>query len=196
MRNLLALVLLFFILSPAHAAFFPNARTVHKGNLYRSAQLSKKQFKKYIKKWDIKTIINLRGESTSDWYEDEIAISNEMGVEHHDIKMSAKRLPHRKDILKLIELYENAPRPILIHCHGGADRTGEASAMYKIDFMGASKRKALQMQTVLYLHLRLRFPAKRYFTKEVYQGKEWAKVNYYPCDGNYKYYNTESKECN
>ena len=126
---------------------------------------------------------------------DELDISKQMGVEHYDIRMSAKRLPHRKDLLKLIELYETAPRPILIHCQGGADRTGEASAMYMTDFMGASKKKALKMQTFWFRHLKWRFPAKRYFTKSVYKGKEWAKENYYPCDGNYKYYNTDNEEC-
>jgi len=195
MRNLLAVVALLFVSTNLQANLYPNAHVVHKDNLYRTAQLSKKQFKKYIKKWNIKTVINLRGESKSDWYLDEMEAVRETGVEHYDIKMSAKRLPHRKDLIKLIDLYESAPRPILIHCQGGADRTGEASAMYKIDFMNASKKEALRMQNVLYLHLRLRYPAKRYFTKEVYQGKEWAKESYYPCEGNYKYYNTQSKEC-
>lgn len=109
--------------------------------------------------------------------------------------MKASRLPHREDVLKLIELYENAPRPILIHCQGGADRTGEAAAMYKIDFMNASKKEALKMQTIKYFHLKKRFPAKRYFNKDVYQGKEWAKENYRPCTQDYKYYDKNVPEC-
>lgn len=86
-------------------------------------------------------------------------MSKDMGVEHFDIGMSARRLPHREDLLKLIEIYETAERPILIHCRGGADRTGEATAMYMIDFMGKSNKKAMKKaQSIRYFHLESRFP--------------------------------------
>lgn len=194
--NFVSIFLFSFILSTsAQAGLITNAYEVHEGNLYRSAQLSKRQFKRYIKKWKIKTIINLRGQSEKKWYRKELEAAKEMGVEHFDIKMSAKRLPHREDLLRLIELYETAPRPILIHCQGGADRTGEASAMYKLDFMDASKKEAMKMQTIKYFHLKKRYPAKRYFIGEIYQGKEWAKDNYYPCDGKYQHYDVNNPHC-
>lgn len=180
----------------SQAGIFPNVRTVHKDNLYRSAQLSKRQFKKYIEKYGIKTVINLRGKSSSEWYLDEMDAMDETGTEHFDVRMGASRLPHRKDLLRLLELYETAKRPILIHCQGGADRTGEASALYKLEFMGSSKKDAMKMQTIWYRHLKWRYPAKRYFIGEIYQGKQWALDSYRPCEGKYKYYNTESLECN
>jgi len=192
MKNLILFVVLSLQLS-TQAGLFPNKRTVEKGKLYRSAQLSAKQIKKAIKKWDIKTVVNLRGESPHKqwWVEEEQAV-RESGAKYFNLKMSAGRLPHRDDLLKLIEIYESAPQPILIHCQGGADRTGEASAIWKLDFMKKSKKEALKQLTIWYRHIALRFPAKRYFIKDIYQGKEWAKQNYDPCTSNYQHYDKES----
>ncbi|OIQ17819.1 MAG: hypothetical protein BM556_10345 [Bacteriovorax sp. MedPE-SWde] len=189
------LILLFIFQLSVSANLFPNKRTVQKNNLYRSAQLSAKQIKRAIKKWKIKTVINLRGESPNkDWWRKEVVAVRESGAKYHNIGMSAQRLPHRKDLIKLIELYETAERPILIHCAGGADRTGEASAMWKLDQMKTSKKKALKQLTILTRHIPFRFPAKRYFIKKIYQGSDWAKENYYPCEANYKYY--DKSNCN
>ncbi len=192
--------LLFLLICVANfsmAGIIPNFHTVDKGNLYRSAQLSKKQFIRYIKKYDIKTVINLRGESSKDWYKDEMEAMLETSTGHFDIGMSAKRLPHRKDLLKLLDLLENAPRPILIHCQGGADRTGEASALYKLVEEFKTKKEALKMLRLKYFHLRKRYPAKRYFISEVFQDPQWARDHYFPCEGKYKYYEpSKYSECN
>lgn len=163
--------------------------------IYRSGQLRPGLLSEAITRYNLQTVINLRGHSPGKkWYDKEKRIVEEHGLNFYSIGMSAGRLPHRKDILKLIDLFENAPRPILFHCQGGADRSGEASAMYLIDFMGKSKKEALKMLRIKYGHLRWRYPAKRYFIKEIYQGKEWAKDHYRPCESNYKYYD-KSRDC-
>ncbi len=197
MKHVILTIAITLLTISANANIIPNIGVVEKGKLYRSGQLSKKQFKRYIKRWGIKTIINLRGESIDkDWYKDEIEVSKDYNVEHFDIGMSAQRLPHREDLLKLISIYKTAERPILIHCRGGADRTGEAVAMYMIDYMGKSnKRASLLAQNIGYFHLEARFPAKKYFIKRIYKGQEWAIENYFPCEGNYKYYDTNSSSC-
>lgn len=198
MKLLLSLMMIFTLslatINKAEANPFPNIHEVDKGKLYRSGQLNLLQFKKYIQKWGIKTIINLRGESYGeDWYHDELLISDYFSVAHHDIEMSASRLPHRDDLIKLLDIYETAERPILVHCKGGADRTGEAVAIYMIDYMGMNNKQAMaKAQTIFTFHLESRFPAKKYFIRDIYRGKDWARQYYDPCNG-YKYY--ESKFC-
>lgn len=173
-----------------------NFHEVDKGQLYRSAQLSGKEFETAIKAVGIKTIINLRGANPSDkWYQEETAVAAEYGVEHIDIGMSARRLPHREDLIKLLDVFENAERPILIHCQGGADRTGEASAIYQMLYMGKSKKEALKMLTLKYFHLKKRMPAKRYFIKELWQGEDWAHNEYDPCNSDYSYYDPNNNHC-
>jgi protein tyrosine phosphatase (PTP) superfamily phosphohydrolase (DUF442 family) len=165
-----------------------NLHEVEKGKFYRSAQMSSKDFEKTIDKLGIKTVINLRGESTSKWWPKEKEITSRLGVEFINLKMSAQRYPHKHDLIGLLDAYRDAERPILIHCQGGADRTGEASAIYKMLYMGKTLKKSLKQLRIKFRHLKWRYPAKRDFIKNVWKGEEWAYNQYDPCLLNSKHY--------
>lgn len=168
-----------------------NFYEIDKGKFYRSAQLTPEELELAIEKVAIKTVINLRGASPgSDWFDDEKAVLDKHGVAHINIRMSAKRLPHKKDLQALIEAYETAERPLLVHCKAGADRAGEASAIYLMDYMGKSRAKALKMLTPKFYHFAAFMPAKRYFIRK-YEGADWAKNEYDPCKDKYNYYDQE-----
>jgi protein tyrosine/serine phosphatase len=174
----------------------PNFHEVDPGRYYRSAQLNSKEFDYYIKKYKIRTIINLRGaEPQEAWYQDEISVSQKNLVFHFDIPMLAETLPHRENLIRLLDLFKTVPRPILVHCQGGADRSGEASAIYQMLHMGKTKEQALKMLTFKYHHLAFRKPAKRYFIKDLWQGEDWAYNHYDPCEGKFKYYDTNTAYC-
>lgn len=173
-----------------------NFHEIDKGKFYRSAQLTGEEFSKAIEEHGIKTIINLRGANTSaDWYKEELAAAQRHNIEHISIGMSAKRLPHKQDLIRLLEVLETAERPILIHCQGGADRTGEASAIYQMLYMGKSETEALKMLTVKYFHIEKKMPAKRYFIRDLWEGVKWAQKEYNPCSGEYKYYDPNESAC-
>ena len=107
-----------------------NFHVVEQGSLYRSAQLSRAELDELLNEYGIRTVINLRGASKgASWYDDEIAASDKPGVGHIDIGMSARAEPSSATIGKLIEALRDAPRPILVHCKDGADRTGLASKL-------------------------------------------------------------------
>lgn len=168
-----------------------NFHEIDPGLYYRSAQLSAKSLKKYISKYGIRSVINLRGASEKDWYLEEKNAVEEQGASLYDISMSARRLPHREDLLKLLDLFENLEYPILVHCQGGADRTGEASAIYQMMYMGKDKKQALKMLSLKYHHLSWRMPAKKYFIKKLWHGADWAIENYEPCANDWKHYDKE-----
>jgi len=84
----------------------------------------------YIEKHHIKSILNLRGSSKKQWYTDEINISNEYNITHYDYGIGDRRLATIEQMDKIVEIIKNAPKPILIHCKAGADRTSLASALY------------------------------------------------------------------
>jgi protein tyrosine/serine phosphatase len=174
------------------SACHPNFHEVDPGKFYRSAQLSGEELDLAIRTYGIRTVINLRGENPGEkWYDDEVQVTNKDGVKLVSIGMSAKRLPNRKDLIALVEQFETAERPLLVHCQAGADRTGEASAIYEMDYMGKSREEALEMLTLKYDHLEVAAPAKRYFIG-LYGGKDWALHTYDPCQADYKYYDKAS----
>jgi protein tyrosine/serine phosphatase len=165
-----------------------NLREVDAGSFYRSGQLGADRLRDTIDALGIKTIINLRGvRPQMGWYRDEVAVAREKGVRLISLRFGADRLPHRRDLVELLDALRDAERPILVHCRAGADRSGVASAIYQMEYMGRQKQEALEMLTLRYFHIAWLRPAKRYFI-ERYQGEEWARTRYDPCGPGYQYY--------
>jgi len=127
----------------AVAAWFStdNFHIVIPGELYRSAQPGPEQLEAIVKKHGIKTVINLRGANRErDWYQAVRKEAPRLGIEVFDIEFRSRGLPDIASLLKLVDALQRSPRPILVHCLDGADRTGLASAIalllgekYKLD---------------------------------------------------------------
>jgi len=110
-----------------------NFHAITPGEAYRSAQLDGDELKHYIRKYNIKSIINLRGKRTGrSWYQEELEICKRYGSRHYDLSIPADKSPSREQLKTLRHLFENAPRPILLHCKAGADRAGLAAALWKV----------------------------------------------------------------
>jgi protein tyrosine phosphatase (PTP) superfamily phosphohydrolase (DUF442 family) len=163
-----------------------NFREVDPGRFYRSGQLTGAQFAEAIERLGIRTIVNLRGrpQQPAGWYEEEVETARRLGVRHADVRLSARSVPRRNELIRLLDVFRDAERPILVHCQDGADRAGEAAAIWQIDQMGRTREQALEMLTLRFLHLSWFRPAKRYFA-ERYLGERWAREHYDPCDFEY-----------
>jgi len=131
-----------------------NFHPITLGEAHRSAQLDRDELEYYIKKHNIKSILNLRGENpNASWYTEELRVSAEQNVKHYDIALSASRELTNKEVQKLIEIFKSSPRPILVHCQGGADRSGLAAAMWKVIVDGEPKAEAGKQLSILYGHI-------------------------------------------
>jgi protein tyrosine/serine phosphatase len=109
-----------------------NVHVVENGVLYRSAQLNGEKLVDVIASYGIRSVINLRGENRGSWwYDNEVEVTAAHGVSHFDVRMSALRDTDDAAITQLMEIMRTAPRPLLIHCESGSDRTGLASALYE-----------------------------------------------------------------
>lgn len=110
-----------------------NFRVVSEGHAYRSAQLDPETIKQTIAEHHIRTVVNLRGGAPGDPIHDrEVEEVAEVGAVVVDIPLSARSLPPPEQLSKLVRLFQTDTGPFLIHCRGGADRSGLASAIYRI----------------------------------------------------------------
>lgn len=120
-----------------------NVHEIDRGIAYRSAQLPREHFGRLLVEKHMRAVINLRGPSPgSRWYEDELDVTKQSGAQHFDIALSANVEPNDTLIAQLRSLLRTVPRPFLIHCEGGADRSGLASALYDLDVRGLSADEA------------------------------------------------------
>jgi len=109
-----------------------NFRIVTPGKLYRSGQMSYGEICDTVSAYGVRTLINLQGEKKEKWYFDEIKAVRDLGIRHIDIDLNPWRLPPPTEIVKLLDALSNEPRPILIHCWAGSDRTGLACVLYRV----------------------------------------------------------------
>jgi protein tyrosine/serine phosphatase len=130
-----------------------NFHTVAAGKLYRSAQPSAGDLAVYARTLGIKSVINLRGQHQGEpWYDDEMRVSNELGLFHADIALSARRELSAAQLSSLEKALRDAPAPILIHCKSGADRTGLAAALYVLEVLHLPVETASAQLSWVYGH--------------------------------------------
>jgi protein tyrosine/serine phosphatase len=131
-----------------------NFHPITRGEAYRSALLDRDELEHYIKKYEIKSIINLLGDHPNEpWYREEIEVSTGLNIEHYDLALPPTHEPTEEQARELVEIFKNAPRPVLIHCKAGADRSGLAAAMWKVVVDKEPKSEAAKELSVLYGHI-------------------------------------------
>ena len=121
-------------------------------SVYRSNHPTEDRFRKYADD-GLKTVVNLRGASMAPQYQLEKVLCSELDLELIDITTSGAVAPSRDSLLKLLDVFDSATRPMLMHCKSGADRTGLASALYKVT-IGESVQSALSEFSLRYVHIR------------------------------------------
>jgi undecaprenyl-diphosphatase len=102
-----------------------NLHAVREGVVYRAAQMNGGVLAETIRAEGIKSILNLRGaKPDSHWFQQEMAVAEAHKVQHLDCQLSALKDVPPETLEAILKLVDAAPKPLLIHCEGGADRTG------------------------------------------------------------------------
>lgn len=159
LKTVVALVCFLVIIVAARLWYLEEQGNFHPitpGEAYRSAQLDQDELEYYIRRFGVRSIINLRGKKNgSSWYVEEIETCRNLGVSHYDLKLSPKKAPSPDRIQELLMLFRNAPRPVLIHCKAGADRSGLAAALWKMVIDRVPKSEARRHLSIRYGHMPL-----------------------------------------
>lgn len=134
-----------------------NFSVVIPGEMYRSGQMGPEQLEKIIREFEIQSIINLRGfKENEDWYRQEKEIAEKSGVNLYNltemgIELQSYRLPAPEELEKIIKIIDSIPRPVLVHCKKGADRTGLFSAITVLLGKNSNLEQAWDHSSLKYL---------------------------------------------
>jgi protein tyrosine/serine phosphatase len=188
----LATWLVVFLISTTVWRPSKNFHVVDEGKFYRSAQLSLDELSDVVDKYGIKTVISLRGApQTSYWYKKQGDLLDKKGVLFRAVYWTTHYVPNKDELVSFLTTLKDAPRPILIHCRSGADRTGEAAAIYAIEYMGKSKDQAISdYLSLATLHVSFIHPAKKFLVRS-YQGLDWAINQYDECKEPFRSYTSK-----
>ena len=130
-----------------------NFHTVVAGEVYRSGQLTPQALEQVQGEYGIRSILNLRGAYPGeDWYDAEVAEAARLGIAHVDFPMNASVEVGPDKARQLIALMRDMPKPMLVHCRRGSDRTGLAMSLYMAAIGGADEAVAEGQLSLWYGH--------------------------------------------
>ena len=113
------------------------------GELYRCRQPHGLQWS-VIDRHDIRTVVNLKTEAEDpDVFADERDLLAEKGVKLVHIPIKGL-LPSYEQFERFVRSVRNSPRPALVHCEHGRNRTGFMAAAYLIVMQGWSAERAME----------------------------------------------------
>jgi protein tyrosine phosphatase (PTP) superfamily phosphohydrolase (DUF442 family) len=133
-------------------------REVEPGRFYRSGQLTVAGFTDAVKRFGIRTIINVQ-EDVPDpdvWHSwldrstmKESDLCRKLGVQYiwltPDLDSPAKEHPRPKVIDEFLALMDDETvYPVLLHCKAGLHRTGVLTAVYRMQYQGCSRAAAYE----------------------------------------------------
>ncbi len=131
-----------------------NFHVVKPGQAYRSGQLAPEQFQKVIADYGIRTVVNLRGDGgEAEWYRRERLAVAEAGGRLENSMLAAMPAPTVRDLSRLVRLLDAAPRPVLLHCCSGMDRSSFAAAVFLLLASDATLAEARAQMSWRYGHL-------------------------------------------
>ncbi len=97
---------------------------IEKDILYRSKKLSNKALESRITKYNLKSILCLA--ECDDW---ESYYANFYRIKYYKFPLNISEI-QLQDAVEIVKFLKNSPKPLLIHCRKGADRTGMAAVLY------------------------------------------------------------------
>lgn len=96
--------------------------------LYISSQPDPVQMRKLISSLGLRSVLNLRSEDPLRFMA-ERRVCEQAGVTYLGVKLPLEDWTPRPVLLQILQILDTAPRPMLIHCRRGVDRSGLVAAV-------------------------------------------------------------------
>jgi tyrosine-protein phosphatase SIW14 len=103
--------------------------------IFRCEQPDQKSFQE-LADLGIKSVLNLRNKHSDSLF------LQDSPLNCFKVNMEAKDIAD-DEMIQALKALRDAPKPIVVHCKHGADRTGAVIAMYRIVFQDWTKEKAI-----------------------------------------------------
>ncbi len=121
--------------------------------VFRSGQPTEDWLARRIEQYGMQSVICLRGSNDNSAPTARAAVG--AGIVFASVPMSATSPPRPATLLELWRLAANAPRPVLLHCRAGVDRTGLAAALFVLHDTGDLALARAQLALLPHGHLAL-----------------------------------------
>jgi protein tyrosine/serine phosphatase len=120
-----------------------NFETITEGKVYKSGVIPPDQIEEYVKKYNIKSIVDLRFPGTGDLVNnpeipgeltaEKEAVAKIPGVNYFN--NGSDQVPQQHNLDSFFKIMDNKENyPVLIHCYHGVGRAEMYSALYRIEY--------------------------------------------------------------
>lgn len=128
-----------------------NFETITEGKVYKSAVIPPDEIESYVKKYKIKSIVDLRFPGTNDLKNnpeipveltaEQEAVAKIKGVNYFN--NGSDQVPAQKNLDLFFKIMDNKDNyPVLIHCYHGIGRAEMYSALYRIEYENFTNEEA------------------------------------------------------
>jgi protein tyrosine/serine phosphatase len=149
--SLLAIVLIFVGKYVYDMNINHNFETITDGKVYKSGVIPPDEIESYVKKYKIKSIVDLRFPGTSDLVNnpeipseltaEKAAVEKIQGVNYFN--NGSDQVPKPENLESFFKIMDNPDNyPVLIHCYHGVGRAEMYSAIYRIEYENFTNEKA------------------------------------------------------
>lgn len=120
-----------------------NFETISEGKVYKSGTIPPDQLPAYIKKYNIKSVVDLRKPGTNDLVNnpevspelvaEKNAVESIPGAQYFDI--GSEQIPDQATLDRFYAVMDNPDNyPVLVHCYHGEGRAPLFGAIYKMEY--------------------------------------------------------------
>jgi len=135
-----------------------NFKTISEGKVFKSGVIPPAELESYIKKYGIKSVVDLRYPGTDDLINnpeipeelisEKEAIENIEGINYYNV--GSEQIPDQNTVDKFLALMDDGTNyPVLIHCYHGEGRAPLFSAIYRMEYEGMPNEEARKNTRVL-----------------------------------------------